>query len=280
MQGKVAEQWRRTVENNEARDIVLFSYVDAFWLESEKPLFIETNMFAATTTDALSVSDPVTLKKGPSSIPSCLDLLEVPIASSWSPDNTYLFISSARTLHKYEPNGNILRDIYVSDDSEPISQLVAKEKNAVFFSAGSKVHILECDANPQIQQTFNTHKTSVNSLTLSNDNTLLASTSSGALHVHNLAVGSHSVLRGLMNQDIKTSAFHPHVRTRLLVAAGKQLMIYDTTRPSGPMKTIVMNESATGDIAFVACSPFSKTLVAVATTTGFVGLVDLDKEKA
>ena len=168
----------------------------------------------------------------------------------------------------------------MSDDSEPIGQLVAKEKNAVIFSAGSKVHILECDTNPQILQTFNTHKTPVNSLTLSNDNTLLASTSSGALHVHNLAVGSHSVLRGLTNQDIKTSAFHPHVRTRLLVAAGKQLMIYDTTRPSGPMKTIVMNESATGDIAFVVCSPFSKTLVAVATTTGFVGLVDLDKEKA
>ncbi|KIM48591.1 hypothetical protein M413DRAFT_437799 [Hebeloma cylindrosporum] len=237
-------------------------------------------MFAATTTDALSVSDPVILKKGPSSIPSCLDLLDVPTASSWSPDNTYPFISSARTIHRYEPNGNVLRDIYVSNDSEPISQLAAKEKDTVIFSAGNKVHVLECDANPKILQTFNTHKTPVNSLTLSNDNSLLASTSSGGLHVHNLAVGSHSVLRGLTNQDIKTSAFHPHVRTRLLVAAGKQLMVYDTTRPSGPMKTIVMNESATGDIAFVACSPFSKTLVAVATTTGFVGLVDLDKEKA
>ena len=257
-----------------------FSMLTRFLVEVQKPLFAETNMFAATTTDALSISDPVTLKKGPSSISSCLDLLDVPIASSWSPDNTYLFISSAHTIHKYEPNGNILRDIYVSDDSESIGQLVTKEKNAVIFSAGSKVHILECDTNPQILQTFNTHKTPVNSLTLSNDNTLLASTSSGALHVHNLSVGSHSVLRGLTNQDIKTSAFHPHVRTRLLVAAGKQLMVYDTTRPSGPMKTIVMNESATGDIAFVACSPFSKTLVAVATTTGFVGLVDLDKEKA
>jgi len=237
-------------------------------------------MFAATTTDALSVSDPITLKKGPSSIPSCLNLLDKPTASSWSPDNTYLFISSAHTIHKYEPNGNILRDIYVSDDPKPITQLVAKERNCVIFGVGSKVHVLECDANPQILQTFDTHKTPVNSLTLSNDNSLLASTSSGAVHVHNLAVGSHSVLRGLANQDIKASTFHPHVRTRLLVAAGKQLIVYDTTRPSGPMKTIVMSESVSGDISFVACSPFSKTLVAVATPTGFVGLVDLDKEKA
>jgi protein NEDD1 len=40
-----------------------------------------------------------------------------------------------------------------------------------------------------------------------------------------------------------------------------------------------MNDASTGDIVAVACSPFSKTLVAVASSSGSVGLVDLDKEK-
>ncbi|KAG6885299.1 hypothetical protein C0993_003460 [Termitomyces sp. T159_Od127] len=49
-------------------------------------------------------------------------------------------------------------------------------------------------------------------------------------------------------------------------------------RPSAPLKTITLNE-ASGDIVTVACSPFSKTLVAVATSSGYVGLIDLEKEK-
>lgn len=80
--------------------------------------------------------------------------------------------------------------------------------------------------------------------------------------------------------ETNSSTFDFHLRTRLLVASGKQLIIFDTTRPSGPIKTVQLNESATGEVIPAACSPFSKTLVAVATTGGFLGLVDLEKEKA
>ncbi|KDR73718.1 hypothetical protein GALMADRAFT_142169 [Galerina marginata CBS 339.88] len=236
-------------------------------------------MFAATTGDALSVSDPAILKKAPSSIPSCLDLIETPTASSWSPDNAFLYISSAKTIHRYEPISNALKDVY-SHGLGTISHLVSRDKDNVIFTCEDKIHFLDCDPNSQISQTFESHKASINSLSLSNDLTLLASTSAGAAHVHNISLGSHTVLRGLPNQGINTSTFHPHSRTRLLVAAGKHLMVYDTTRPSGPIKNIAMSESSTGDITAVACSPFSKTLVVVATSTGFVGLVDLEKEKA
>ncbi|PPQ88334.1 hypothetical protein CVT25_012445 [Psilocybe cyanescens] len=235
-------------------------------------------MFAATTTDALSLSDPTILRKSPSSIPSCLDLIETPTASSWSPDNNFLYISSSYIVHRYEPTSNSLKDVY--SHSRPISHLVAKDKHTVVFASEDKIHILECEPNPRILQTFDSHKTPVTSLSLSNDNTLLSSTSGGALHIYNLTLGSHTVMRGLPTQNITTAVFHPHSRTRLLVTAGKQLMVYDTTRPSGPLKTIAMSDSASGDITCVACSPFSKTLVAIATSTGFVGLVDLDKEKA
>jgi protein NEDD1 len=55
--------------------------------------------------------------------------------------------------------------------------------------------------------------------------------------------------------------------------------VYDTTRSSGPIKTITLSEMSSGDITAIACSPVSKTLVAVATTGGYVALVDLEKEK-
>ena len=236
-------------------------------------------MFAAATTDTLSISDPAALKKAPSSIPSCLDLIHPPTASSWSPDNACLYISSQHIIHRYEPTSNTLKDIYVHD-FKPVSNLVAKDKSTLIFSSEEKIHVLECDASLRILQTFETQKTFVSSLSLSNDNSLLSSTTAGSVHIHNLSLGSHTVLRGLPSQPIATAAFHPHSRTRLLVAAGKQIAIYDTTKPSGPSKTIAINESASGDIIAIACSPFSKTLVAVATASGFLGLIDLEKEKA
>jgi protein NEDD1 len=118
-------------------------------------------------------------------------------------------------------------------------------------------------------------------LSLSNDTTLLSSTSAAAAHVHNLSLGSHTVLKGLplVGQSISTSAFRPQLRTRLMLGIGKQLVVYDTARLSGPINTIGLSQTNSGDITAVACSPFSKTLVAVATTGGTVGLVDLEKEK-
>lgn len=238
-------------------------------------------MLAATTPDVLSIVDPSLLKKAPSSIPSCLCLLHIPTASFWSPDNSCLYLSSAHIIHKYDPLSNALKDIYTSD-SEEIKHLVAKDRSTVIFDTGYKIHVLECRSNPKVSQIFEAQKAAITSLSLSDDNTLLASTSANAVYVHNLTLGSHSALRGLTleSQDISTSAFHPHCRTRLLVAAGKQIMIYDTTRPSGPMRTITLTEAATGTIKAIACSPFSKTLIAAATSGGYVGLIDLEKEKA
>ncbi|KAE9405725.1 hypothetical protein BT96DRAFT_1015440 [Gymnopus androsaceus JB14] len=242
-------------------------------------------MLAIASTEALSILDQSTLKKAPSSFPSCLTLLSPPIATSWSPDNKFLFIASEHTIHKYDADSNCLVDLFSS--AECVTSLVLKDKASVVLSAGDKVHVLEYGSTivaAKISQTFTSHKTSVNSLAISNDSTLLASTSSDAVYVHNLTLASHTALRGLPvsdQQSIRTCAFHPHARTRLLLGIGKQLVVYDTSRPSGPVKVISLNEaSSSGHIDAIACSPFSKTLVAIATAGGTLGLVDLDKEKA
>ncbi|KAJ3850435.1 WD40-repeat-containing domain protein [Lentinula lateritia] len=237
-------------------------------------------MLAITSTEALSILDHIVLKKAPSSYPSTLALLSPPVASSWSSDNKFLFISSANTIHKYDAEHHSLVDIFST--SEAITSLVVKGKSPVIFGAGERVHVLECGSTTKISQTFVSHKDSVKSLSLSCDSTLLASTSSKAAYVHNLTLISHTALRGLPvsdQQSITTCAFHSHARTRLLLGIGKKVVIYDINRPSGPAKVIPLSDTSFGDICAISCSPFSKTLVAVATTGGTLGLIDLDKEK-
>ncbi|KAJ7774756.1 WD40-repeat-containing domain protein [Mycena metata] len=225
----------------------------------------------AITTTALSLVDPATLKRPPSSLPSCLSLLEPCTASAWSPDNLYLFLASAHAIHQYNPVLNTLTEIHSSE--EPVTHLVCKTKSSLIFATANKIHVFE---STEVVQTFDAHQSPITSLALSGD--LLASTSTGAAHVQNLLLGTQTVLRGLSGQ-ITTCAFHTHSPARLLLGAGKQLLVYDTTRPSRPVKTVPMNDTTTSDIVAVACSPFSKTLVAVASASGSVGLVDLDKEK-
>ncbi|KAG7448358.1 WD40 repeat-like protein [Guyanagaster necrorhizus] len=238
-------------------------------------------MLAVAVTDSLAILDAATVKRSPSSIYPCLNLSSPPTACSWSTDNAFLFLSSTRTVHKYDPTCNTLEDLFTSPGTADISHISVKDKCTVAFSAGDKVHVLECGPTPKIVQTFKSHKSAITSLGISNDGTLLASTSAGGAHVYNLSHGSHTVLRGLplTGQSIRTCSFHAHSRARLLLGIGKQLVVFDTTRPSGLMKTIPMNASSSGDIVSVSCSPFSKTLVVVATSGGNVGLVDLEKEK-
>lgn len=238
-------------------------------------------MLAISSTNALSLLEPTVLKRAPTSAPLCLSLTEKPNSIVWSADNAFLYLASAEVIHRYDPSTNALKNVFQTQGSDPVSALVSRDKGTLIYSAGNTINVLDCGTVPKVSQTFDSHKTPITSLSLSNDASLLASTSLGAVHVHNLSLGSHTVLRGpiLTGQTIHTSEFHPHSRTRLLLGIGKQLVVYDTTRPSAPIKTIALNETTSGDIMAVACSPFSKTLVAVATTGGSVGLVDLDKEK-
>ncbi|PCH37690.1 hypothetical protein WOLCODRAFT_135777 [Wolfiporia cocos MD-104 SS10] len=59
------------------------------------------------------------------------------------------------------------------------------------------------------------------------------------------------------------------------------MLVYDTTRPSAPVKTFTLStqRGGWGEIVSVSSSPFSKTLVAVASSGGNICLVDLEKEK-
>ncbi|KAF9449596.1 YVTN repeat-like/Quino protein amine dehydrogenase [Macrolepiota fuliginosa MF-IS2] len=236
-------------------------------------------MLSITATNVLAVVDPSALKYPPSSLPSCLTPTEEYGASAWATDSA-LYLSSAQTISRYDLSSNQLKSLYTLEEGHIIRCLLAKDKSSIVFSAGDKAHVLECSGpTAKVVRTFGSHKRDILSLSLSNDSTLLACGLPDGVYVHNLTTGSHTVLRGLPpGMFTIICVFHPYTRTRLLVGYEDQLFVYDTTRPSAPSKVIPLSENG-NHVSAIACSPFSKTLVAVAMTDGVVGLVDLDKEK-
>lgn len=232
-------------------------------------------MLAVATTDALVLLPPPTLKNPPSSLPPTATFLAQPSATAWATDNTALFLALPDAIEKYDSTGTHLDTVYSASD--PVTALVAKDKgNTLLFSVGNEVLVFDVHAR-KVAHRFTSHRHDVVGLTLSSDASLLAAISSNAVHVYNLSLASHTILRGFPTGPINTCAFHPHTRTRLLLGIGHHLAIYDTSRTSGPAKTCTLEKGA-GDIVAITSSPYSKTLVALASTSGNVCLVDLEKD--
>ncbi|KAI1794639.1 WD40 repeat-like protein [Ganoderma leucocontextum] len=242
-------------------------------------------MAAILTPSNLTVLDHSALKHPSSTIQPTCPLPPLPTCIAWSAETNAVYISSATSgILQYDLATGSLQDVSTHDQASdpPVSLLTKDRGNTIICTSGQKVTALSAQSG-KTAHTFDTHKATITSLSLSNDSTLLASTSAHAIHVHNLTLASHTVLRGLPagSGTISTCAFHPHARTRLLVGLGSQLLVYDTTRPSGPAKIIPIDKEKknVGSIVSISCSPFSKTLVAVACSGGTVALVDLEKER-
>ncbi|KAL0067041.1 hypothetical protein AAF712_005825 [Marasmius tenuissimus] len=247
-------------------------------------------MIAVATIDSLSIIEPSVLKKTPSSVSSSSPLESEPSTTCWSTDNSTLYLASSSKISRFQPSTSdslpaqiySLKDGELADEGE-LGSMVCKDASTLIFSVSETIHILEsCSTKPKLSSTrYTSHKSSVTSLSLSTDNTFLLSTSSNGAHFHNLTLNSTTALRGIPG-PVMAGAFHSHIRTRLLIGSGSQLLVYDTARPSGPTKTFALEGMGEGDVQMIACSPFSKTLVAVGlggAGAGTVGLVDLEKEK-
>ncbi|KAI0784418.1 hypothetical protein C8Q75DRAFT_868447 [Abortiporus biennis] len=241
-------------------------------------------MFAAITPNGLTLLDPSVLKRlPPGFISPTTYLRSTPFASTWAADNSALYVSQEDGIYKYETSGACIGKSFENLSHKPITVLVSKDHNLILASDNEIYQVeLGSESEPSnVSQTFDTHTLPINSLSLSNDSTILASTSSETVQIHNLTSTSQSTLRGLPSGQIHTCTFHAHTRTRLLIAVASHLVVYDVTRPSNPARTIALEKDKTdfGNVASIACSPFSKTLVAVGFSSGIIGLVDLEKEK-
>lgn len=244
-------------------------------------------MLAVCTNASLVLLDPPTLKKAPPTVPTTHTLPSPPTASAWAPDNSALFVAHGNAIHRYDPTGTPLDAGAPTPTAEPVTALACKDKGStVIYGSEEQVTVLDA-ASGKVAFRLDTHTGPVSALALSPDATLLASAARprapggpSEVHVHNLAgAAPHAEVQGLPRRgDVRACVFHPHSKTRLLLGVGAQLLVYDAAKPGAPVKTVQLDRKS-GDAVAIACSPFSKTLVAVGGSAGVVNLVDLDKEK-
>jgi protein NEDD1 len=165
-----------------------------------------------------------------------------------------------------------------SKEEGEINAMAVTPSGNIVLGVGRKVIVLEyTTGSAKVLKTFESHGTTITALAMSNDSTLIASASSKGVHIHNLLVPSKHTCLPLPTsapRSVSTMTFHPHARSRLLLGLGSDILVYDVDKPSAPVKPITVGQ----DVVGIACSPFSKTLIAVASTNS-VGLVDLDKDK-
>ncbi|KAI0256554.1 WD40-repeat-containing domain protein [Lactifluus subvellereus] len=230
-------------------------------------------MLAILTTGHITIAEHSVLRRGPPTLPPSRQApLSEYVASVWSPDNGSLYVATTGSVTRYDTFCTFVKSLWPLPGSDaPVDNI------------GNTVYILEhsssASSSTKIVQTLPVHPGSdpVHTLSLSHDGTLLAAASASAVIVHNLALGTRTTLRGLPGR-VAVCTFHVHSRVRLLLGIGHNLVIYDITRASGPSRIASIGDGTEGDVVAVACSPYSRTLLAVACSGGYVVLVDLDRE--
>jgi protein NEDD1 len=241
---------------------------------------------AVATTEHLLLPTAASLKRVSSLLSSNPKIsIPRPLAGTWCPDNSTFFLVFSDGIRKYNNKGSTEEIIFSSPDEEELQAcIVAKDNGTVIGALSNKITVLEPtspSSNYNIAGTIGVHSSPVTSLAISNDGTVLASASRTAVYIHKLESGSHTALRGLpqSSEDPSLCTFSPHFRTKLIVGSGQVLYVYDINRPTSPTKTVPLGSSANGDVVSLACSPYSKALVAVACEGGTVHLLDFEKEK-
>lgn len=234
----------------------------------------QCTMLVVITHNGASLIDPASFKSS-SSFPIS-DSLKCS-TSAWSPDQSQLYLANSSSIKRYTPSECLLEELYCGSDA--VTCMEMRDKNSIlFYAAANKVRSLDCSYSPgRVISSLEPHKNTVTRISVSNDGTSLASVSASAVFIHNLSHSTHAQLKGLPDRkSVTCCSFHKHSKTRLLLAVGRDLVVYDSTRPSSPLKTVRIPGG--GNIMDMAASPFSKTLVAIVTSSGDVVLVDLEKD--
>ena len=237
-------------------------------------------MIAASAGRRLVMVDPSTYKQtsAPPS-PSKQTALDVEFtALTWSHDNSALYVACDGAIRKYDATGHFLKIVYSTKGR--ISSMVMKDNQTIVFAKENAAYVLNCETG-EIATTYEEHSSEITSVSMSKDCSLLATASMSECVVVEVGLSNTTMLQGISDNGSSTSvcAFHHHSRTRLFCCTSRIVHVFDVSKPSAPVKTVVLSSKVTGDIVAATCSPFSKSLAAVATSDGSVCLIDLESEK-
>lgn len=209
-----------------------------------------------------------------------------PTALAWTHDGSGLFLATDGAIRKYDRTGRFERVVCCYQGASSRLLAVMADGSSLFYANGDHA----------VQVAFTTGETTlasgtlsspILSISLSNDDTTLAICSKFECVLRNLSDSTQVSLGGFPTDtvtNIRTCTFHSHHCKRLFIGCGRYLLIFDTTVPSRPIKTVKLQERASTrrpleNVECIASSPFSDNLVAVGYSHGLIGLAEIKRGK-
>lgn len=118
------------------------------------------------------------------------------------------------------------------------------------------------------------------SLAMNSDSTLISSTNSTSLLIHNLTTSTTYSLHSKPKSIYSYIQFHPTRRTLLAAATTTGLLhLFDTSKPSAPTRTFNLAPTTSSLPSPIVYLAFSTSLLIAATSTGTITLIDFEKMK-
>ncbi|KAG8694109.1 hypothetical protein FRC09_010057, partial [Ceratobasidium sp. 395] len=249
------------------------------------------SLIAVTSSQGLSVLPSTALRAShPDPTPTITTALTPPsrIPSScitWSPDASTIYVASGGSVSAYSASGSFIRDVVREGEggiggaklgSMVVLQTQSGTDPVLAFSRGPRAVVFDSETRRALQ-TVEGHRSSITTMSLAQDQSLLATSSGETTVVTNLVQQTNSVLRGAPS-GVVAVAFHPAKRSILLILSPRGLHVFDTTQGTTPMRTIPIGK-AEGGPGYIAFSPISPALVAVFVPGGGGRVLMLDIEK-
>ncbi|KAG9086876.1 hypothetical protein FS749_003308 [Ceratobasidium sp. UAMH 11750] len=239
--------------------------------------------FSVLPSSALRASHPdpaptiTTALTPPSRIPSpCI---------SWSPDASTIYVASGGSVSAYNPSGSFIRDVVREGEggiggaklgTMVVLQTQSGTDPVLAFSRGARAVVFDSETRRALQ-TVEGHRSSITTMSLAQDQSLLATSSGETTVITNLVQQTNTVLRNAP-PGVVAVAFHPAKRSTLLILSPRGLHVFDTAKGNAPTRTIPIGK-AEGGAGYIAFSPITPALVAVLVPGSGTRVLMLDIEK-
>ncbi|QRV93899.1 hypothetical protein RhiJN_21917 [Ceratobasidium sp. AG-Ba] len=249
------------------------------------------SLIAVTSSQGLSILPSTVLRAShPDPAPTVTTALTPPsrIPSScifWSPDAATVYVASGGSVSAYDPSGAFIRDVVREGEGgiggAKLGSMVVLETQSgtdpvLAFSRGARAVVFDSETRRALQ-TVEGHRSSISTMSLAQDQSLLATSSGETTIITNLVQQTNSVLRGAPS-GVVAVAFHPTRRSTLLLLSTRGLHVFDTTKGTTPTRTIPIGKAEAGT-GYIAFSPIAPTLVAILVPGGGGRVLMLDIEK-
>ncbi|KAG8746997.1 hypothetical protein FRC10_002796 [Ceratobasidium sp. 414] len=249
------------------------------------------SLIAVTSSQGLSVLPSTVLRTShPDSAPTVTTTLTPPsrIPSScisWSPDASTIYVASGGSVSAYDPSGSFIRDVVREGEggiggaklgSMVVLQTQSGTDPVLAFSRGARAVVFDSETRRALQ-TVEGHRSSITTMSLAQDQSLIATSSGETTVITNLVQQTNTVLRSAPS-GVVAVAFHPGKRSTLLILSSRGLHIFDVAKGNAPTRTIPIGK-AEGGVGYIAFSPITPALVAILVPGGGSRVLMLDIEK-